>query len=308
MERKISFDDLKKAVDEAYELNKSISGGASDPRVPAVKANTFGISVMLTDGRTVDKADTDIPAALGNIARVPVSVALFSQTSPDKLLANVRCGCGCGCKDVKGLKHKVPFSLKTLRAISAVEPHNDPEGKYGIIYNQLASMTTGEALLSDALLETLKAQADSSKALDKIAEAGFALYDDPAISLNAYLRLEALQLTTKQLAALGATIAADGRNPLTGEYAFDGTLATPVVTLMATGKHKRPWLMTVGLPVAKSFSGALLAVLPGFGAIAVYSPEVDERGLSVKGAKAIAHIAKKLGLNVFASARVSVDK
>ena len=109
---------------------------------------------------------------------------------------------------------------------------------------------------------------------------------------------------------MGATLAADGRNPYSGEYAFDGKIAPYMVTLMATrGRHFiRGWLMRTGLPAKKSFSGAVTVVLPGFGAITAYGPEVDARGTSIKGAQAIAYIADKLGLNVFASARVEVEK
>ena len=79
---------------------------------------------------------------------------------------------------------------------------------------------------------------------------------------------------------------------------------------MATrGKHFiKPWMMLTGLPAKKSFTGGILAVLPGFGAIAAYSPRVDERGISIKAAKAIEYISQKLGLSVYASARVEVEK
>ena len=66
--------------------------------------------------------------------------------------------------------------------------------------------------------------------------------------------------------------------------------------------------MRTGLPGKASFAGGVLAILPGFGAIAAYAPEVDENGLSEKAAGAVQYIANKLGLNVYASARVEVEK
>ena len=79
MERKISFSELQKAVDEAYEQFKSDKEGAIDSRNIGAEVGKFGISVMLTDGRTIDKADVDVLFPLGAIAKLPVSAVLFSQ-------------------------------------------------------------------------------------------------------------------------------------------------------------------------------------------------------------------------------------
>lgn len=303
MERKISFADVQQAVDGAYEQFKSLKEGTADPRIKPEKENAFGISVVLTDGRRVDKADTDMGAALGNIAKVPVSVVLMSQNTPEEM---VKRNGTCTCQ--QSPKPTIPFSLHGIKAVSAVAPQNDPEGKYGIILETLLNMTQGEPELDDALFETLQAQAASDKTVDKIDETGYKLFDDTALSVRTWLKLSSLRMTTAQLATLGATIAADGRNPISGTYAFDGANAAAVTTLMAaSGKGKRRRLMLTGLPCTSSFSGAYLAVMPGFGAIAVYSPELDDKGNSVKGLEALEYIAKKLGLNVFASARVSVE-
>ncbi len=304
MERKISLSDLKKAVDEAYELFKSDREGAVDSRLDGVDADAFGISVALTDGRTVDKADTDTLFAMGSIAKVPLSAVLLSQNKPEEL---VKKSGTCQCH--RKAKPEIPFSAHGIRAVSAVVPAGDPEGKYDVVSDMIIGMA-GEPTLNDSLYQTFQTEAATAGVVDKIAESGYYLYDDAAASVKAYTKLMSLQFNTKQLANMGATIAADGRNPRTGIYAFDGKNAAAIVTLMAAGKMKhcrRGWLMRTGLPARASFAGGILAVLPGFGAIAVYAPRLDERGLSVKGAKAIEYIATKLGLNVFASARVVVE-
>lgn len=311
MERKISLADVQKAVEEAYEQFKSEKEGTIDPRVAAEsKAGTFGISVVLTDGRFVDKGDADTLFALGPIAKVPVSAVLLSQNTPDELVKKACCCKGhCGCNDGKD-KPELPFGRHGLRAVSAVVPQGDPEGKMAVISDMIVGLTGSEPAFSDALYENYKAQTASLDVVGKLAECGYKLYDDAAQSVDEYSRLLSMKMSAKQVATMGATVAADGRNPYSGEYAFDGKIAQSVITLMATrGKHFiKKWLMRTGLPAKKSFSGAILAVLPGFGAIAAYAPEVDDKGVSVKGAQAIEYIANKLGLNVFASARVEVAK
>ena len=46
---------------------------------------------------------------------------------------------------------------------------------------------------------------------------GYKLYDDAAQSMDVYERLLSVKLSAAEVATMGATIAADGRNPKTGE-------------------------------------------------------------------------------------------
>lgn len=314
MTRKITYADVQKAVDEAYELYKSDNNGSVDPRVAAdSKPGIFGISLVLTDGRFVDKGDADVLFDLGPIVKIPLSAVLLSQNSPEGLMKKAGvCGCCCMAKthDASGDKVDVPFGRHGLKAVSNIEPLGDPEGKMKVINDMLVAMSGCEPAFCDNLYKSLKDEIDKENIAARLTATGKEFPEEPSQSLDLYARLLALKMSARQVSVMGATLAADGRNPYSGEYAFDGKIAPYMVTLMATrGRHFiKGWLMRTGLPAKKSFSGAVTVVLPGFGAITAYGPEVDARGISVKGAQAIAYIADKLGLNVFASARVEVEK
>ncbi|MCM1067859.1 MAG: glutaminase [Muribaculaceae bacterium] len=310
MERKISFADVQKAVDEAFEQFKSDKDGAIDPRVQAVsKAGAFGISVVLTDGRSVDKGDADSLFVLGPIVKLPLSVVLLTQNKPEELVRKSG-HCLCGCHRHKHADLDLPFGLHGLRAVSAVQPVGDREGKMGVINNMIYALSGSEPAFDDDLYRRYTDALAGGTLAGQLSEAGVNLLDDAALSADLYSRLLSLKMSARQLAAMGATVAADGRNPYSGEYAFDGDTAQSVVAMMAThGKHFiKPWMMLTGVPARKSYAGGIVAVMPGFGAIAAYAPEVDERGLSVKAAQAVRYIANTLGLNVYASARVEVEK
>ncbi len=62
-----------------------------------------------------------------------------------------------------------------------------------------------------------------------------------------------------------------------------------------------------GLPALTSFGGAIVGVLPGVLSIAAYSPKVNDRRISVKGAKALVEIMNTLGLNAFSNSCVKID-
>lgn len=55
----------------------------------------------------------------------------------------------------------------------------------------------------------------------------------------------------------------------------------------------------VGVPTKSGVSGVVLSVIPGWGAIACYSPPLDDTGNSVAGLFLIQEIVRSLNLSVF---------
>lgn len=307
MDRKVSLADVQKAVNEAYENYKDVNQGTVNPDVPVDDADKFGVSVVLTDGTVINKGDTDVASPLGSIAKIGVNAVLLSQNKPEDLAQKF--GCCCKCK--KGDKPQIGVSARGVRAVSAVEPQNDRDGKYNVLISSLIDMMGSEPVLNDRLYEALRKKEADENAVNMIADAGYELYDDTDASLDIYTKLISLQATAEQVATLGATVAADGRNPKSGQYAFDGSIAPTLVSLVAlAGPHheKKAWMLLVGVPGKRGYAGLMLAIMPGFGAIAAYSPLLDENGVSVKASKTIRYICNKLQLNIHASARVSVEK
>ena len=311
MERKISLNDVQRAVDNAYENNKSLNAGEVNARVKdMVNAKDFGIAVVLADGRVIKKADADTKFVIGDIARVAVATALMSQYTPDEVVKK--------SGTMPKIKHnpddheiKLHINKHALRATSAIEPTGDRDGKYNLLVNTLIDLTTGEPVFNDKVYEELSKEAQDYDIVNRLAERDYVLYDDPVLVIDVYNRLKSLQLSAVEVATMGATIAADGVNPINKNIVFDGSRAANIVTLLAmvgNKRRRRAQMMEIGLPVVHSFGGGVMAVLPGFGAIAAYSPEIcDECHASAKGMKAIKSIANELGLNIFASARVTVE-
>ncbi|WP_289645519.1 glutaminase [uncultured Muribaculum sp.] len=304
MERKISLSDLRKAVDEAYEANKSTNEGEIDPRNACADPKAFGISVMLPDGTLINKGDTDVKSPLGSISKVALSTVLFSQNSPMELIKKSG---QCACHKVHCKPKGLSFSAHGIRAFSALEPVGDPESKWNIYENRMIDLMGSSPALCDKTLQTLQKEAADTKLEDTLAADGYYLYDNAALSINLYLKALAMNASTQQLATMGATIAADGVNPVTGKTVFDGAITQNIVALMAAkGPHKMraPWLVAAGIPAKSSYGGAILGIIPGVMAIAAYSPALNPAGVSVKASKAIIDVMQKLDISIFASAKV----
>ncbi len=304
MERKISLSDLRKAVDEAYEAVKSEKEGTINPRNIGAEAGKFGISVALPDGTVINKADTDVKAPMGSIMKVPLSSILFSQNTVAEV---VKKSGTCPCHKMPEKPKGLGFSAHGIRAFSAIEPTGDPESKWNLYENRMIDLMGSAPELDDKVYEYLVKEAADTKLTDTLAADGYYLYDDASLAINLYLKALAMKASTEQLAKMGATIAADGVNPFSGNVVFDGAITQNIVGLMAAkGPHKMntPWLVSTGIPAKTSVGGSILGIIPGTMAIAAYAPELNPAGVSVKAAQAIREIATRLNLSVFASSRV----
>lgn len=311
MDRIVKFKDLEAAVAKAYEDNKSLKEGEVDPRLSGRYNREFAVAVGLTDGSLIVKGDSDTKFVLGSIAKLPVAAQLLSQFGPEELLKKSGCCCKCHHDEGKEKKADLPLCRRGVRAVSAVEPTGDPEGKWDVIINLLNSMMVNPATLDDRAYEAQLKLNREADVVNTLAKEGFYLYDSAEIAVDTYSKLQSMSVDVKQLATLGATLAADGVNPVTNIPAFDGALTQHIVGLMAAhGLHKmnKGWLMAVGVPAKGSFGGGVLAVVPGVMSVAAFSPELNEKGVSVKAAKAVAEVLRTLDISVFASARVKIEK
>jgi len=119
--------------------------------------------------------------------------------------------------------------------------------------------------------------------------------------LERYLDACIVAVRAFDLVQMGATLANGGKQPVTGERVLTSETARHVLSAMAVAgmyEESGQWWAEVGLPAKSGVSGAVLAVAPGWGAIVVYSPRLDEAGNSVRGGIAIRELSKRWGLHM----------
>jgi len=123
-------------------------------------------------------------------------------------------------------------------------------------------------------------------------------------AVDLYTRQCAVGVNAKDLATMAATLAAGGRNPLTGKQVIGEKNVPGILAVMATAglyDDSGKWLYHTGLPGKSGVGGGLIAVSPGKFGIAVISPPLDEAGNSVRAQRAITQISNALGGNPYAA-------
>jgi glutaminase len=168
----------------------------------------------------------------------------------------------------------------------------------------------GEKLsLIDEVYKSEAATNQGNRALAALLLKYDRIYADPLESVDVYTKQCSVGVNVKQLAQMGATLANNGVNPVTGDKVIKAEDVPEILSAMTMAglyDGSGGWAWHVGLPAKSGVGGGILAVVPGKGAIAVFAPPLDEAGNSVKAQKVISYVAQKLALNLFSPGSVGL--
>ncbi len=121
------------------------------------------------------------------------------------------------------------------------------------------------------------------------------LLDRVDLALDTYNQLCCLSGTISDLARLGLLLAKphDKISPIHQQ------IVSALMLTCGLYEVSGRYAVRVGLPMKSGVSGALLAIVPKQGAIACYSPAIDQVGNSVAGLFLVEKLSQELGLSVF---------
>lgn len=126
--------------------------------------------------------------------------------------------------------------------------------------------------------------------------------EDPELGLDLYFRQCAIALSCRDLALMAATLACQGRHPISGERLLSRDTCTRLLALMGSCgmyDYAGEWLHDVGMPAKSGVAGGVLAVVPGRLGLAVWSPRLDRFGNSVRGVAVCEELSGRLGLHLY---------
>ncbi len=124
----------------------------------------------------------------------------------------------------------------------------------------------------------------------------------PEEVVDLYFRQCSILVTARDLAAMGACLANNGVNPVTGVVALQSRYVEKVLSVMSTCgmyDYSGAWIFNVGMPAKSGVGGGIMAVLPGQFGLGVFSPPLDEKGNSVRGIEACKRLSSDFSLHLF---------
>lgn len=112
-------------------------------------------------------------------------------------------------------------------------------------------------------------------------------------ALEFYFQCCSIEITTRAMSIVAATLANGGNCPLTGQQVFKPNHVKNCLSLMSScGMYdfSGEFAFRVGIPAKSGVSGAIMLVVPNVAGFAIWSPRLDELGNSVRGV----HFCRKL--------------
>ncbi len=305
-------------VKEAYARFKDDTSGKNADYIPVlaqVDPKLFGIAIITTDGRTYEIGDVHKAFSIQSISKVFTLALAMEERGADEVFTKI--GSEPTGRPFNSISAVVdmpthagnPYvnagAIATMSLISGATPEEKWE-KVLAFYGKAAG--TKLSLLED-VYQSEAATNTGNKAIAMLLAKYDRIYSEPFEAVDIYTKACSVGVTAEQLAAMGATLANNGKNPQTGEQVISRDNVPHILSvMMMAGLYDGSggWAWHVGIPAKSGVGGGILAVVPGKGAMAVFAPPLDEAGNSVKAQKAIAYVADKLGIDLFAPASVGL--
>jgi glutaminase len=147
-----------------------------------------------------------------------------------------------------------------------------------------------------------KATGNRNRSLAYFMKSTGIMKGDPEEILDLYFMQCSILGTCKDIATIGAVLAANGIHPVTGERVIRKENARIVKTIMTTcGMYDASgeFAVSCGVPAKSGVGGGILGAVPGRYGIGTFGPALDAKGNSIAGIRMMEYLSRKLELSIF---------
>jgi glutaminase len=306
--------DLVRAlVSEAHERFKSVTEGKNSevyPALASVPSELFGICVVGTSGNVYAVGDTEHAFSIMSVSKpfvfALVCEALGHEEVRRKLGVNAT---GLPFNSLTAIERSGdgrtnPMVNSGAIATTSLVPGATADERWRFIHEGLSRFAGRTLPLNEDVYASATATNFRNQSIARLLQTFERVYLDPAEATDLYTRQCSLNVSAKDLAVMGATLADGGVNPLTRERLVDPIVCHYTLAVMATAglyETSGDWLYDIGLPGKSGIGGGIVTVSPGKGGLGTFAPPLDAAGNSVKGQLVAKFLSQRLGLDLFVS-------
>lgn len=297
------------ALESVVERAREHDGGEVDRSVPALASadpDVFAVALVGVDGAVASAGDEDVLFSLQSAVKPFLFALALADTGGGALdrLGIEPTGESFDAIKLESGTGRPPNPMVNAGALltAALVDGDDVQARDERILRGLSAFAGRQLTVDEEIARDEHLMGDRNHALAHLmrSEGTLEVTADDAVAV--YARACAVLVDVEALAVMGATLAAGGRNPVTGQRVVSADVARDVVSVMATcgvydGSGR--WMRSVGIPAKSSVSGALVLSVPGILGAATFSPPLDERGTSVRGHAAADILSAELDLHAF---------
>jgi glutaminase len=290
----------------------NIDGANSDiyPALARVPSGLFGICVAANDGALFEVGDTGVEFSIMSVSK-PFVFALVCQeigarNAREKIGVNAT---GQPFNSIEAIERSSdgrtnPMVNAGAIATTSLVPGNSIEDKWRFIHDGLCAFAARTLPLNDEVYASVSETNFRNQAISRMLQSYGRVYMDPSEATDLYTRQCSLNVTARDLAVMGATLAHGGVNPITKMRVIDPSICRYTLAVMTTAglyETSGDWLYEIGLPGKSGIGGGIVTVAPGKGGLGTFAPPLDTAGNSVKGQLVARHLSQLLGMDLFIS-------
>ena len=300
-------------VNEAHARFKSNTDGENSQVYPALARaprELFGVCVVGVSGKVYAAGDTDHEFSIMSVSK-PFVFALVCQQmgaeqAREKLGANAT---GMPFNSLAAVERSAdgrtnPMVNAGAIATTSLVPGATFEAKWQFIYDGLSRFAGRKLPLNEEVYASASETNFRNQGIARLLQSFGRIYFDPAQATDLYTKQCSLNVSAKDLAVMGATLADGGVNPLTKERVVDPAICHYALAVMTTAglyETSGDWLYDIGLPGKSGIGGGIVTVSPGKGGLGTFAPPLDGAGNSVKGQLVAKFLSQRLGMDLFVS-------
>jgi glutaminase len=300
-------------VRDGYALYRSNDKGQVSQVYPALARmprGLFGVCVAGVSGEVHEAGDAGHPFAIMSVSKPFVLALVCEVLGPRAVRDKVGMNAtglpfnSAAAVERSGEGRTNPMVNSGAIATSSLVPGETMEAKWRFIHEGLSRFAGRELSLGEEVYASASETNLANQALALMLRTRERLYADPADTVDLYTRQCSVDVTARDLAVMGATLADGGVNPVTRERVIASTTCHYTLAAMSTAglyETSGDWLYEVGLPGKSGIGGGIVTVSPGKGGLGTFAPPLDEAGNSVKGQLVASFLSHQLGLDLFVS-------
>ncbi len=291
--------DLDDALDRVVERQRHGSGGevaAYAAEIQSPRPDDYAVAICTVGGEVLVRGAADAPFTIQAAANPFAYAVAVHRHGAEAVAARVDCepsGNRYDAIDVRPGTGRPFNALSNAGALAIADLLTDDD--------RLDAFAGGPLEVDQAVLAAEHRVGHRNIAIaHRLRGAGVIASVDRAVAR--YLRQCSLRVDCARLARMGAVLANGGVDPITFARVVGADAARRATVMMYTcGMHDDSGVFAfeIGMPAKSGITGAIVAVVPGVLAVAVYSPRVNARGASVRGWATLRDLAGTLGLGLF---------
>ncbi|PSV35539.1 MULTISPECIES: glutaminase A [unclassified Photobacterium] len=305
--------DVAAVMQQAFDLHKDNKDGANASYIPflaSVPSDLCGLAFVSVTGDVIKIQDVDYKYAIESISKIMTLGLALEQSGADAIHSKIGAEpTGLPFNSVMALelhngKPLTPLvNAGAMATVSLIEA-DDKEQRWQKILAFQSALAGENIELSEDVNQSEQTTNAHNRAIALLLESSNRIYSDPLEACDVYTRQCSTLFNTVELAIVGATYANGGKNPISGQQLVSPENASHILAeMMMEGLYDTSgdWAYDVGLPGKSGVGGGLVTIIPNVGALAAFSPRIDQFGNSVRGQLMIKHVAQTMGWNLFNS-------